>query len=91
MKKMVIIDVPEDCNSDVWCVDGDLMYKNENGYWIIDHEIVEVKLMPLPMKRHTQVNWSAYEGKGLTSWEETDFDKGWNACVDYLEGDMQDD
>ena len=84
MKKMVIIDVPEDCNSDEWCVDGNLMYRNENGYWIIDHEIVEVELMPLPMKRETHVYWKSVGIGNVPTHEISDYDKGWNDCVDYI-------
>lgn len=93
MKKILVIDVPEDCNTDEWCVDGNLMYKNENGYWIIDHEIVEVELMPLPMKRKSIAKWfndRDNRNKLICTSEYTEYDKGWNDCVEFLEGSEND-
>ena len=92
MKAILMVDVPMLDDGRHLCNECPIWNKE---YLFCEYDFnMEAKgcpLMPLPMKRHTQVNWSAYEGKSLTSWEETDFDKGWNACVDYLEGDMQDD
>lgn len=48
-------------------------------------------LMPMPMKRETEVHWKSIGGGDIPTHEPSGEDIGWNKCVDYLEGDMQDD
>lgn len=48
-------------------------------------------LDPMPLKRETQVHWKSIGGGDIPTHEITDYDKGWNDCIDFLEGDMQDD
>ena len=43
-------------------------------------------LRPMPMKRETQVHWKSIGGE-VTTHEPSDYDKGWNDCVELLESE----
>ena len=49
-KAILVIDIPDDWHCKEWCIEGDLMGKNEDGEWIFCNEIVEAPLKPLPKK-----------------------------------------
>jgi hypothetical protein len=48
-------------------------------------------LKPMPMKKASLEKWFAEGGTYLYTYNPNDYDKGWNDCIDFLEGDMQDD
>ena len=48
MKAILVVDVPNDWHCTDWCVEGALMGKNEDGYWMFVNEIVEAPLRPVP-------------------------------------------
>lgn len=58
---------------------------------IEEERTVECPLKPMPMKRETMVHWKSIGGGNIPTREISDYDKGWNDCIDFLEGDMQDD
>ena len=48
-----------------------------------------VPLKPMPMKRETQIHWKSIGGGDIPTHEISDYDKGWNDCVDFMEGGEQ--
>ena len=51
---------------------------------------IRCPLKPMPLKRETQVHWESIGGGEIPTHEITDYDKGWNDCVDFLEGEEND-
>lgn len=47
------------------------------------HRDSDCPLIEFPFKRKSAVEWL----NGMKTHDLTDFDKGWNECVDYLEGE----
>lgn len=47
-------------------------------------------LDPMPSKRETQVHWKSIGGGDIPTHEISDYDKGWNDCVEFLEGEDND-
>ena len=43
-------------------------------------------LRPMPLKRETHVYWKSVGIGNIPTHEITDYDKGWNDCVEFLEG-----
>lgn len=85
MKKMVIIDVPDDFETKDAIAIVDV--QNEKGEGVI----AMCPLKPMPLKRETHVYWKSVGIGNIPTHEISDYDKGWNDCVEFLEGDMQDD
>lgn len=96
MKAILVIDMPETCSK---C---ELHGKDMEGiYCEVCSEkdyIKEYKgipswcpLKPMPMKKASLEKWFAEGGTYLYTYNPNDYDKGWNDCVEFLEGDMQDD
>lgn len=44
-------------------------------------------LKPMPLKRETHVYWKSVGIGNIPTHEISDYDKGWNDCVEFMEGD----
>lgn len=93
MRAILVIDIKEDADTKTlranYEVYGDIRIKPYYQFG----EGVELK--PMPSKRKSMVEWlhkdtQSYESTS-TMWthEISDYDKGWNDCVDFLEGGEQ--
>ena len=85
MKTIAIFDEPKRCHdcpcyNDVTC---QLLHEQIGTAWSILHRRKDCPLIAMPSKRKSAVEWL----NGMKTHEPTDFDKGWNECVDYLGGD----
>lgn len=76
MKMILVVDIPDDWHCKEWCIEGDLMGKNEEGYWMFCNEIVEAPLKPMPEKLTHE-----YEDVD----DKYGFVEGWNACLKEIE------
>ena len=47
-------------------------------------------LRPMPMKKASLEKWFAEGGTYLYTYNPNDYDKGWNDCVEFLEGEEND-
>lgn len=51
-------------------------------------------LRPLPMYRHSTVDWylkpvtCASSGADIKSYEPSEYDMGWNDCIDFIKGEL---
>ena len=81
MKKLIVIET-----DDEWYTHAkvSLAYKDEDGMWA-DVNYETLPLRPMPLKRETQVAWEGIGG--MTTHEPSEYDKGWNDCVEFLEGE----
>ena len=86
MKAILVVDIGENQAEDVRVsyevhqFAGDTLAKAYNR-----------KMMLIPRKRKTVVCWksiggSSGIGSGISTHEYTDYDKGWNDCIEMLEG-----
>lgn len=78
MKAVLVIDMPAvcgECSVRSYCME-------------IDGRKKECPLKPMPSKRKSMIEWL---DANVKSHDLTEYDKGWNDCVDFLKGDMQDD
>ena len=82
MKKLIIIDTDDDKYTHAKV---SLSYKDENGYWA-DVNYETYPLRELPLKRKNVVEW-LYNYGTIRTHELTEYDKGWNDCVDFLENE----
>ena len=80
MKAFLIVDVPNDWNCKEWCIEGDLMGKNEKGYWMFCNEIVEKPLKPMPEKKNPTKKWVKNNEDVAEAMK-----IGWNACIEEIE------
>ena len=91
MKAILVIDMPEN-NAE--------LFRNTFGIYLEEFwsfteeqmlEFINKKplcpLKPIPQKRETQVHWKSIGGGDIPTHEITDYDKGWNDCVEMLEGE----
>lgn len=78
-----------------WCkafVSGeDDGFVSENRGLMTDEEALEKKpswcpLKPFPLKRKSVATWLDEDKEKVRTHELTEYDKGWNDCVEYLEG-----
>ena len=46
-------------------------------------------LRPMPLKRETQVVWQGIGGMKVPTHEPSEYDKGWNDCVEFIEGEKK--
>ena len=83
MKAMVVFEV-DDLDDVVVYAN---VYKREQGWKRQIGRLECVKPVPLPMKRETMVHWKSIGGGDIPTHEITDYDKGWNDCVEFLEGE----
>ncbi len=85
MKAILVVDLPFDI-SDV----------NGQAYVTIMSRSGEVVNFPyvgvksIPCKRETQVHWKSIGGGDIPTHDVTEYDKGWNDCVEFLEGEEND-
>lgn len=92
MKAILVFDMkadelPNDAFANVYVFGK--YYKEQLDDFLAYKESVPLK--PMPLKRETHVYWKSVGIGNIPTHEITDYDKGWNDCVDFLEGDMQDD
>lgn len=87
MKKLIIVDVDDEMYTHAKV---SLSYKDDDGYWA-DVNYETLPLRPMPLKRETMVHWKGMGGMKVLTDQPTEYDKGWNDCIDLLEGDCQDD
>lgn len=81
MKKMIIVDVDDE---EYTHAKVSLAYKDEEGYWA-DVNYETYPLRELPRKRETRVYWKSVGLGNIPTHEISDYDKGWNDCVEMLE------
>jgi len=96
MKAILVIDMPSDCWKCPMHIDG-LDDENEE-IMVCNAEKIEshygekpswCPLKPMPMKRETHVYWNSVGIGNVPTHEISDYDKGWNDCVDFMEGGEQ--
>lgn len=83
MKAILIVDVDDKKYTHAKV---SLSYKDEDGWWA-DVNYETSPLRPMPLKRETQVAWQGIGGMKVPTHEPSEYDKGWNDCVDFLEGE----
>ena len=82
-KMMIIVDVDDDMYTHAKV---SLAYKDVDGYWA-DVNYETLPLRSLPCKRETRVYWKSVGLGNIPTHEISDYDKGWNDCVDFLENE----
>ena len=76
MKAILVIEVPDDINK------PSIEYKVYSTEPLRKTRITGYRhLDPMPSKRISAVEWL----NGIKTHEPTEYDKGWNDCVDFLE------
>lgn len=84
MKAILVIDVEDERFTHAKV---SLSYKDEDGWWA-DVNYETLPLRPMPMKRWSAVDWLHHESQtAVKTHEPSEYDKGWNDCVDFLEGE----
>lgn len=93
MKAILVIDMPKNCEDcqlrerdmeGVYC-----SIRDEKGY-IKKHKGIPswCPLKPMPMKRRSMVNWLHEDTQtAISTHEVSEYDKGWNDCLDTLLGE----
>lgn len=84
MKVVVVFDEPKRCR-ECPCYHEDRSVCQAGGLYG-----KPCPLRPMPMKRETQVHWKSIGGGNIPTHEISDYDKGWNDCVEFLEGEEND-
>ena len=86
MKAILVIDMPKACAE---CKLMSLYGIGESICNPVDWERRPswCPLKPMPMKRETHVYWKSVGIGNIPTHEISDYDKGWNDCVDFLEGE----
>ena len=91
MKAILVIDIPMTEDNKHIC--------NYCPIWNDDKRVCQYSyhmatkkcpLRPMPLKRETQVAWQGIGGMKVQTHEPSEYDKGWNDCVDFLEGEEYD-
>ena len=78
MKAILVIDVPqEDIGKS-----ASIMYLGHDKFL---RSIEFIPIQPMPMKRETHVYWKSVGIGSIPTHEISDYDKGWNDCVELLE------
>ena len=78
MKAILVIDMPQNCEE---CELGCYRFNTLDLKTLPN----DCPLRPMPLKRETQVEWQGIGG--VTTHEPSEYDKGWNDCVELLEGE----
>ena len=88
--------MPKDCGECLFCKENRKcaiaeceMYSQNDVY---DHYYKCTKpewcpLVPIPARRETLINWYAIGGDNIPTHEPSQYDMGWNDCVDFLESE----
>jgi len=84
MKAILVIDVPDDYETKTAIAIVDVKNEKEEGVTAM------CSLKPMPLKRETQVAWQGIGGMKVPTHEPSEYDKGWNDCVNFLEGEEYD-
>ena len=81
MKAILVIDIPDDFDTKTAIAIVDV--KNEKGEGVTAMR----PLMPVPLKRKSVIEWLPPNGnyKIVATHELTEYDKGWNDCVEFIE------
>lgn len=82
MKYLLPIDVPDEMGDKL-----KVFYVTVTNLFQTLDVRVNQNLIPMPMKRKTEVVWHDANGRELITHEYTEKDKAWNEIVDYLEGE----
>ena len=82
MKYLLTVDVPDVMGDKIRALYVDVW----NGFETKEIKM-DRKLIPMPLKRKTEVVWHDANGRELITHEYTEKDKVWNEIVDYLEGE----
>lgn len=93
MKAYIVVDIPVDdpAEIDEYGMHADLHVcpfvpsAKKELYFDVVKEI-----RPMPMKKASLEKWFAEGGTYLYTYNPNDYDKGWNDCVDFLEGELND-
>ena len=90
MKAIIIVDVPvnEPCEIDEYSLVANVEIRPS----ILTHNPVLLTLSnrevrPMPLRRTNIAQWYANNKPYMVTYDPTDYDKGWNDCVDFLEGE----
>ena len=81
MKAILVIDIGDEEIEDLAI--NYLLYRSSEGM-VIDGDMGAV-LKPMPLKRETHVYWKSVGIGNIPTHEISDYDKGWNDCVEFLE------
>lgn len=79
MKVVIIAEVPDYVDLKFVNEHKEVVNKNYNGYRMM-------VVHPMPSKRETQVHWKSIGGE-VNTHEPSEYDKGWNDCVSFMEGE----
>ena len=97
MKAMIIIDVPLDEPNEIdeysMCANIAVFPENLTDREDLHFYIPHAEIRPMPLKRKSVVEWVKEINKDyslVSTHELTDYDKGWNDCVEFLEGEEYD-
>ena len=90
-KAILVIDMPTSCKEEECplCVEA---YSAIPYCWATKEDVENERpdwcpLRPMPMKRDTLINWYAIGGDNIPTREPSQYDMGWNDCVDFLESE----
>ena len=86
MKKLIIVDTDDEKYTHAKV---SLAYKDDEGMWA-DVNYETLPLRPMPMKKASLNTWFAFDKPVMYTYNPNDYDKGWNDCVDFLEGEEYD-
>lgn len=95
MKAILVIDIPKNCEE---CKLTYIHTRKDTRYCCLTDREVEYRndidncpLKPMPMKRRSAVDWLHHESMtAVKTYNPSEYDKGWNDCVDFLEGEEYD-
>ena len=98
MKAILVIEMPEVCGVCPLCQPDNERNMCYCGKTMADIKLAEkpdwCPLRPMPLKRRSYVLWGTdpkeldYKtAKFISTHEVTEYDKGWNDCVEFLEGE----
>ena len=83
MKYLLTVDVPDEMEEPIYAS----VVKIFNYDYPPKEVRCPIRLIPMPLKRRTEVVWYDDNGRELITHEYTEKDKMWNEIVDYLEGE----
>ena len=81
MKYLIPIEIPNEMGDKIKA----FYVTISNGFQQRDIR-VDCDLIPMPMKKKCNMIWYSAD-REIKTLEFTEHDKGWNECVDYLEGE----
>lgn len=87
MKAILVIDMPNEC-ANCPCYNDEYSTCSADGRKVgaFSPRIDWCPLKPIPMKRTSIAEWFANNKLYMKTYEITEYDKGWNDCVVFLEG-----